>query len=68
MDNQIVDFNGLAEFLACSKSILSRQWRYFPKVTVGYGQTARSARFNTAEVWAYLREIDEEKKAYYHFR
>ena len=51
----ILDLEGLARALNCSKGFLRHHWRELPHVFIGRGRDARGARFNLAEVWEYLK-------------
>ncbi len=52
----IVDAEGLAKELKCSKSLLRKVWREYPHFFVGVGRDLRGARFDVNDVLAYLKE------------
>jgi hypothetical protein len=58
MNSNIVNIDGLADALICSKDTLLKSWRQFPHFFVGQGDTAKGARFDAEDVIEYLKARD----------
>ena len=55
---QIVDIDGLADSLICSKETVLKSWRQLPHFFVGTGNTAKGARFDVNDVVDFLKNRD----------
>lgn len=58
MTPKIVNIDGLADVLICSKDILLKSWRQYPHFFIGQGDTAKGARFDAEDVIQYLKARD----------
>lgn len=58
MESKIVNLDGLADILICSKESLMKTWRQYPHFFIGLGGDARGARFDANDVIDYLKERD----------
>lgn len=59
--HQIVDIDGLAKVLKCSKDTIQKTWRRYPFFKISDGNDARSVRFDVDDVLNYLKGRDYDK-------
>jgi len=62
MSDNLIDYKELFERLGTTRAQVKKQWREWPHVLVGHGNSLRNARFDYDEVVKFLKEQTNQKE------